>query len=268
MCTIFGKCENDKLIISRNFDWVQYGGKIYFTPSYRSYGINTIACCYIEQMGKDTAYEGINEKGLFATVIALPTIKDEDRALTPMTIHSLGMVKYILERASNVEEAMFIVKNFTIDYRIKYGLPKVQYFFADTTNSVGIYEEGVYEEVVKLKNGEYRLLTNQSVTSKLGCSRYDKINEILNRNENIDENACIDIMDKVKQEKLTAWTSVYNLNDLDFVLCLEQDFETRYRFNLNKNLKKGVHSIDFAELKLNTRVMNRKRNKDFVHLDI
>ncbi|MDD2446628.1 MAG: hypothetical protein PHY91_02915 [Tissierellia bacterium] len=268
MCTIFGKCINERLIIGRNFDWVQFGGKIYFSHSYRSYGMNTIGCCYIEQMGKDTAYEGFNQNGLFAGVIALPTIKEEDRKLNPMTIHSLGMVKYILERASDVQESMSIVKNFAIDYRIKYGLPKVQYFFADNKANVGIYEEGVYEEIVKLNNGEYRLLTNQSVISKLGCSRYEKINGILNRDEKIDENLCFDILDKAKQEKLTAWTSVYNLYDLEFTLCLEQNFSTKYRINLNNNLKKGAHSIDFAELKLNTRVINRKRNELYRKLDI
>lgn len=268
MCTIFSKCEDEKLIIARSFDWVQYGGKVYFTPSYRSYGINTIGYSYIEQMGQDTAYEGLNEYGLLAAVIALPTTGKEERNLSPMTLHSLGMVKYILERARNVEEAMFIIKKFTIDYRIEYGLPKVQYFFADRSNTVGIYEEDVYEEVVELNNGEYRLLTNQSVTSKIGCSRYNKIDEILKQNEKIDQDRCIHILDEAKQEKLTAWSTIYDLENLEFTFYLEQDFKTKYRFSLEKNLKKGQHSVDFAELKLNTRVMNRKRNTVFLELDI
>lgn len=62
MCSIFGKLQGEKLIIGKSFDWVQYGGNVCFVPSYRSYGVSTIGCCFIEQMWSDRAYEGINEK--------------------------------------------------------------------------------------------------------------------------------------------------------------------------------------------------------------
>ena len=51
MCTIFAKCEEEGLIVGRSFDWVQFGGNICFEPSYRSYGVNTIGHCSIEQLG-------------------------------------------------------------------------------------------------------------------------------------------------------------------------------------------------------------------------
>lgn len=171
MCSIFGKLEGEKLIIGKSFDWVQYGGNICFIPSHRSYGVNTIGCCFIEQMGSDRVYEGINEKGVFVSAIALPTRGEEGRQITPLKINSLSMVRCLLERATNVEEAMFIIKSFTIDYRIKYGWPKVQYFFADPENTIGIYEEGFYEEITKLNKEEYMALTNESVKSKVDCIR-------------------------------------------------------------------------------------------------
>ena len=79
MCTIFAKREKEGLIIGRSFDWVQLGGNINFVPSYRSYGTRTIGTCFIEQLGEDKPYEGINEKGLLVAVVALPTIREEKR---------------------------------------------------------------------------------------------------------------------------------------------------------------------------------------------
>ena len=268
MCTVFGKRERENLIIGRSFDWVQYGGNICFVPSYRSYGVNTIGCCFIEQMGSDRAYEGINEEGLFVAVVALPTRKEEERKLTPLNINSLSMVRYILERARSVEEALFIVKSFTIDYKIRYGWPKVQYFFADIQNNIGIYEEGVYEENTSLNIGEYKLLTNKSVTSSMNCNRYNKIKDVLKKDIIINEDNCMDIISMVKQEDLTAWSSTYNINSKSFSICIEQNFNDKYNFDLDKCLKKGKYSVDFAELKLNSKVMKRKRNKGFIELEI
>ncbi|TJX14923.1 linear amide C-N hydrolase [Tissierella creatinini] len=267
MCTIFAKREEEGLIIGRSFDWVQLGGNINFLPPYRSYGTRTIGTCFIEQLGEDKPYEGINERGLLVAVVALPTIREEKRELSPLIMNCDGMVRFILERASTVDEALYIIKQFTLDYGIKYGLPKVQYFFADSDDKVGIYEEGVYEESVDLKVGEYRMLTNQSVTSDNGCIRYNKIKAILDEGNVIDEETCMEISSKAKQEYLTAWTSVYNLKKKEFILCVDQNFDIKYRFNIEKCLRKGRYSMDFAELKLNSKVMNRKRNDGFFHLD-
>jgi penicillin V acylase-like amidase (Ntn superfamily) len=268
MCTVFGKVEKDGIVVGRSFDWVQYGGNICFVPSYRSYGINTIGCSFIEQMGEDRAYEGINEEGLFVAVVALPTMGEVKREVTPLRINSLSMVRYILERARSVDEAFYIAKSFTIDYRIKYGWPKVQYFFADSQNKVGIYEEGVFEEKAALGLGEYRIITNKSVNSDSECRRFNKIQEILNKNSSLDDKSLMDIISKVKQEKLTAWSSVYNITERSFTICIEQNFENKYSFNLVDCLKQGRFSIDFAELKLNTKVLKRKRNQDFSPLEI
>lgn len=267
MCTIFAKRERKGIIIGRSFDWVQYGGNVCFVPSYRRYGLNTIGFSAIEQLGEDRPYEGMNEEGLFVGVTAIPNKKDEKEPKGPLMIESLGMVRFILETAKNVDEALYIVKNFNIDYRIRYGVPKVQYFFVDVNNKVGIYEEGGFEESVVLNEGEYRILTNKSVNSKVECKRYDKINSILKENVIVDDKMCMDMISTVKQDKLTAWSSVYNLKNRRFSVCIEQNFEKKYDFYLNYCLKKGRFSVDFAELKLNSKVMRRKNHNGFYDLD-
>lgn len=268
MCTIFAKREKEGLIIGRSFDWVQLGGNINFVPPYRSYGTRTIGTFFIEQLGEDKPYEGMNEKGLMVAVVALPTIREEKREIKALTMNCDGMVRYILERSSTVDEALYIIKQFSLDYGIKYGLPKVQYFIVDANDKVAIYEEGVYEEIVTLDVGDYRLLTNQTVTENPTCTRYKKIKSILDQGKIIDEEYCMDIASQAKQEELTAWTSVYTPKKKEFILCIDQNFDVKYRFNIEKCLSKGRSSIDFAELKLNTKVMARKRNEGFSYLDI
>lgn len=46
------------------------------------------------------------------------------------------------------------------------------------------------------------------------------------------------------------------------------DFDYKFKFDLDKCLQKGTYSIDFAELKLNAKVMNRKRKEGCLPLDI
>lgn len=73
---------------------------------------------------------------------------------------------------------------------------------------------------------------------------------------------------QAKEVDLTAWTTVYNTRKKEFTLCLEQNFEDKFKFGVDKCLSKGAYSIDFAELKLNSKVMKRKRNNGYFPLDI
>ena len=77
----------------------------------------------------------------------------------------------------------------------------------------------------------------------------------------------MDIVSKASQEELTAWTCVYIPREGFFSLCIDQNFDSQFNFDIKKCLKKGRYSIDFAELKLNARVMNRKRNDGFIEWD-
>lgn len=263
MCTVFGRVEEGRTLVGRSFDWVQYGGNICFVPPYRCYGISTIGCAFIEQMGEDRAYEGINTEGLFVAVVALPTYGGEEPKESPLVINSLSMVKFLLERARNSAEALEIVKSFSIDYKIKYGLPKVQYFFADRQGIAGIYEENVFEELVELDSETYRVLTNKSATSRNSCKRELKVRKSYEFGKALDSIAYREMVSSVCQEGLTAWSSVYDLEKRSFSLWIEGNFEDEYKFKLEDCLKDGRFSVDFAELKLNTKVTSRKRNSGY-----
>lgn len=269
MCTIFAKKEEQGLIIGRNFDWVQFGGNIYFQPPYRSYGSMTLGICYIEQLGKDKPYEGINEKGLLGGIMALPTKANDESERSPIRMSAQGLLKFILERANTVEEALHISNGITMEFGVRYGIPKVQYFFADASDRVGIYEQDVYFENVALEVGDYRILTNQSATvdDDMKCNRFKKLKSILDRNDKLDENKAFEVLSQVKESELTAWTTVYDLKKKFFSLCLEQNYGDKFKFDVDKCLRKGAYSIDFAELKLNVKVMKRKRNEGYFPLD-
>src|SRR5699024_6845981 len=111
------------------FDWLQFGGNIYFVPPYRSYGSMTLGICYIEQLGYDKPYEGINEKGLFGGIMALPTSAKDEEEPGSLRMAAQGLLKFILERATTVDEALYISNKIKLDFGVKLGVPKVQYFF-------------------------------------------------------------------------------------------------------------------------------------------
>lgn len=270
MCTIFAKREEEGLVIGRNFDWVQFGGNIYFSTPYRSYGSMTLGICYIEQLGKDKPYEGINEKGLFGAIMALPTRAEDESDPSPLSMSAQGLMKFILERATTVAEALHISNSITMEFGVRLGVPKVQFFFADANDRVGIYEQGVFTESVALELGDYRILTNQSASLEEDkkCKRYRTIKNILKKNEKLDHEKTMEVISQAKETELTAWTTVYNLKDREFTLCLEQNYKDKFKFSLDKCLSKGSYSIDFAELKLNAKVMKRKRNDGYFPVDI
>ncbi len=248
MCSIFGiKINKNDLIVGRNFDWSQLGGKIHFIPPYSSYGIMTYGICLIEQIGIDRPYEGINEKGLFVGMAAVENSQIHKSKFIYM--NNLGLIKFILERAGTVEEALSIAKKFKLYYMQDEGYPKVHYFFADVEGNVAIYEEDEYESKDQLNEGEWKAITNFSLNNVLPCARFEKISEDLSDKKVVDLRSAAELLSQVKQDS-TVYSSVYNLSRRELVVYVERDFNNGYSFNLAEELKKGNHCIDFGSLKI------------------
>lgn len=249
MCSIFGvKVNENDLIVGRNFDWILHGGIIHFKTPYSSYGINTLGFCMIEQMGEDRPYEGINEKGLFVGMAAVVNSKINECDFEFM--NDLGIMRFVLERASNVEQAIQVIKSFRLNYMQDQKYPKVHYFFADSSGTIALYEEDENESYKKLNKGEWSAITNFSTKYLLPCDRYDKIAEYLSAGRVFDLDSASKLLECVIQPQSTIWSSVYDLSLKKFSIYVEQDYINKYTFALNEELLKGNHSIDFGTLKL------------------
>jgi penicillin V acylase-like amidase (Ntn superfamily) len=250
-CSIFAvKNNNNAVFVGRNFDWIGQGGQIHFFPSTRVYGTATKGFCIIEQMGVDRPYEGMNTEGLFvamAAVISQPEKTNRDK--TTFEMNDLGLLRFILERASSSGEALLIAEKFKLDYMAEKGYPKVHYLFADAQGNVALYEEGVNSSLKKLDKTEWEAITNFSLAKRQKCNRYDRIKLVLESKYVGNAEQAKNLLTQVRQNT-TVWSGVYDLSKKEFDICIEQDYNHTYTFNLEKELRMGYHSIDFAELKL------------------
>jgi hypothetical protein len=250
-CSIFAlKNMNETMIVGRNFDWIGQGGQIHFFPSTRVYGTATKGYCIIEQMGADRPYEGMNTDGLLvamAPVLAKPEKLNRDR--TTFEMNDLGLIRFVLERASSSGEALLMAEKFKLDYMAEKGYPKIHYLFADAQGNVALYEEGVNSAIKKLGKTEWEAITGFSMGNKQKCDRYERIKLVLESKYVGNVEQAKNLLAQVRQNT-TVWSSVYDLSRKEFGICIEQDYNHTYMFNLAEELATGYHSIDFAELKL------------------
>jgi hypothetical protein len=250
-CSIFTvKNNNNAVFVGRNFDWIGQGGQIHFFPSTRVYGTATKGFCIIEQMGADRPYEGMNTEGLFVAMAAVLSKREKTkRGRTTFEMNDLGLIRFILERASSAGEALLMAEKFKLDYMAEKGYPKVHYLFADAQGNVALYEEEVNSSVKKLGKTEWEAITNFSAGNKPKCDRYDKIKLVLESKYVGNAEQAKNLLAQVRQNT-TVWSGVYDLSKKEFGICIEQDYNHTYMFNLAEELTTGYHSIDFAELKL------------------
>lgn len=253
MCTIFSyKTEDGKIIIGRNFDWIQRGGRVHIKPPSRAYGLKINGTIVIEQIGEDRPYDGMNDKGLF---VGMAAVCNSEIKSGFKDMNNLGLIKYILERASTAEEALYIAKKHDLYYMDDLGYPKVHYMFADKNSNVVIYEEGKIEKCIRLGINEGEVITNFAYYDMLPCDRNDKVKKHFN-NKIKDHIEVRNILEEVQQEEVpeyssvaTIYSAIYDLEEGFLKLWVEKDYTHEHRFYIDE-VKKGENSVDFGELRL------------------
>ncbi len=252
-CSIYAYMSNDGLFVGRNFDWIQKGGVIEFISKDRIYGVQTKRFIQIQQMGSDRPYEGINSSGLF---IAMNGVLDspilEDSNLSKPIIDGLGLIRYILEHADDVDQALSLMNGFNIDYNTEHNYPKLHYMIADPSGSIAIYEEG--KEVIRqdLKVGESVSITNFQFNSQIPCDRLNALNNFKAVDVKPAAMNVMEAMNLVYVESAwtnTIWTSIYNLSKKSIILALENNRETHIIIEF-EDYRTYNRSVDIGELKM------------------
>ena len=248
-CALFAYMCEDGLYIGRNFDWLQGGGAVEFVSEGRVYGVPTKRFIQIQQMGSDRPYEGMNGSGVFIAMAAVvdSPIAEDYNAGKPQ-IDALGLMRFVLERAENTEEAISLMSNFKIDYYQAHDYPKVHYMVADPSGKVAIFEEGKDVIMKTLSAGESLALTNFQVNSEIPCERLKSLNEFVHPGEKSPEEEMFDAMNKAYVEN-TVWTSIYNLNERNITLAIEEERDTPIKIGF-EDFMVYHKSVDFGELKM------------------
>lgn len=248
LCTIFATLANKAVLVGRNLDWIQRGGSIWFIPPQRLYGQMSLGLSLIEQMGTDRPYEGLNTAGLFVAMAAVA-----DSPLPPAApgarMNSLGLIRYVLERAGSVSEALETIRAFRLDYMAEKQYPKLHYLIADPSGEVLIYEESVQERLFTLRDNDSVAITNLTYDSPYQCPRLDQVRTSLSEGQVVDLQSAGNLLMAVSQDG-TIWSGAYDLGARVFSVWLERDYETAHTFSLEEHLSRGLHSVDFGTLRL------------------
>lgn len=247
-CTIFHVTnKNGEVLVGRNFDSETDGGRVWFIPGCEKN--NGIAI--FEQLGIDMPYEGINDKGLFIGIAAVPNTATVFSLFKPMR-KSLEMVKIVLEQAGTVDEALEIFTNYTVIFGTFLGHPVIHYKIVDKNGNSAVLEY-VENEMRIIKGINSQIITNHYLTSpnigpvnKTSFERYNAVKDNLK-----DQDYSItDVQGllKIANQKTTIWSNVYNLNTQQIRLTYKNSI-TR-DFDLKSELYQGKHGLNLEDGKL------------------
>jgi len=251
-CSLFAVLLDDEhMLYGRNFDWQFSPALLLFTDPPDGYAsVSMVDLEYLEFAG-DTVYnltdlpleervnlldapwlpfDGMNEYGLAIGMAAVdPGNMKPDPA--KKTIHSLGIIREILDHARDVDEAVRLFE----EYNIQFGGPPLHYLVADAKGRAVLVEFYRGEMHVFENNQPWHSATNFLLSEvedpKDGhCWRYDKINARLNEDQGLlDWKAAMELLASVAQPN-TQWSIVYQMARGEVNITMGRDYETILTF--------------------------------------
>jgi len=238
-CTIFHVVDkNGNVLVGRNFDSEREGGKIWFIPSNDKYNGMAI----LEQLGPNMPYEGINDKGLFVGISAVPKTRTPFSSIKPIR-KSLEMVKLTLARAQTVDEALGLFSKYTVAFGVFLGNPVVHYMIVDKEGNSAIVEY-VDNKIVVIKDTfNSRIMTNHFISkpevgsdNKTSFERYNTVKNSISKIHTVE-----DVQNLLTQvcQNTTLWSNIYDLNSQ--LIYVSYKNSPTVIFNLKDELYEGKH---------------------------
>ena len=180
-------------------------------------------------------FDGVNEKGLAVGMAAVPT--DGSMRVDPEKedVYSLLMIREMLDHASNVDEALALMRR----YNIVFGGPPLHYLLADSTGRSSLVEFFQGEMVVIDNEQPWQTATNflcapEGECSTGKCRRYDTINERLEGTQGrLTALEAMELLADVSQEG-TQWSILYGINTGEISVALGREYQIVHDFFLEK----------------------------------
>lgn len=201
------------------------------------------------------ALDGINEDGFAVGILALKE-KQTNQQTGKNRISSTVAIRMLLDRASNVKEAINMLKDYDMDMRGQ-GSSNYHYFMADATGDYAIveytFEKGdSVPTIMEVFSGNdtLRCVTNFYVSPTMvgttdgwgsdhGKKRYFTMRDTLSSKKySLRTNEAWTLLNKVSQPPTdeitsqTQWSSLYNLTDKTLKLAILRDYAKEYHFRV------------------------------------
>ncbi len=212
-CTIFDtKNELNHTVVARNFDW---DGKSAYLWAKKGDGKDYGYFFITYKNDKTSAVEGVNEKGLFIAISAVPTSKTAFRFKRPKK--SLELVTEVLKSAKNIDEAIKVMDKFMPIFGTFMGNPMV-HFKIVSNDGKSVLVEYFDKKTNIIKNA--KIMTNHYIgkpslgsENNTSFKRYNHVKNSLKNFEPMRDEKIFKILKEVSQ-KNTIYSSVYDLNNL------------------------------------------------------
>jgi hypothetical protein len=263
-CSLFAALgDADKMLYGRNFDWEYSPALLLFTDPPDGYAsVSMVDIAYLGFGGARAGtltdlplierrslldapflpFDGMNERGLAVGMAAVPPGNmrpDPDKE----TIGSLRVIREVLDRASNVDEAIAIFHNYNVDME---GGPSIHYLIADSSGRSVLVEFYQGEMVVFPNETAWHLATNflraSAGASAEGpalsevegpalsevegaCWRYDRISQRLTEAQGrMTAQDAVGLLAEVSQES-TQWSVVYGMSSGDIHVTMGREYD-------------------------------------------
>ena len=245
-CTIFRTVDkNGNVLVGRNFDSEREGGRIWFISSNDKYNGMAIT----EQLGLNMPYEGINDKGLFVGISAVPKTQLPFSLFRPIR-KSLEMVKLILAQAKTVDEALHLFSKYTVVFGVLFGNPVVHYMVVDREGNSAIVEY-VDNKMVVIKDVSHsQIMTNHFISkpeigsdNKTSFERYNAVRDGVGKTHTAED--VLNLLRQVRQNT-TLWSNIYDLENQ--VVYVSYKNSPTVVFDLKDELYKGKHGYALNNL--------------------
>ncbi len=244
-CSIFDvKDEQNHTIVARNFDWDTKGAFLWVKAREdKKYGYFFIT----SSKDETSPFEGVNEKGLFIGISAVPISKTAFEFKRPKK--SLELITEVLQNAENIDETIKVMDKFMPIFGTFMGKPMVHFKIVqkDGTSVLVEYFDKKLNIIkdAKIMTNHYLGKPSLGSDSKTSFKRYDIIKKELESNKNISRIQSFKILKKVSQ-KNTLWANVYDLSTL--TLYMKYQKAKIIKINIKKLIEKSkdleVYSID------------------------
>ena len=253
-CSLFAALgDSDNRLYGRNFDWTFSPALLLFTdPPDRYSSVSMVDIAYLvddnrvsglmdlpipERQGLLQApywpFDGMNEHGLAVGMAAVPPGQMTPEPSKEST-GSLGIIRLLLDRARDVDEAVSIVASHNIDMT---GGPPLHYLVADRAGR-SVLIEFYQGEMKVIPNREPWHLATNFLRSSLGdggeasCWRYKRMGQGLDQAEGrLSASEAMDLLSQVAQNN-TQWSVVYGLSTGEIQVVLGREYSNPYTVHL------------------------------------
>lgn len=235
-------------IMGRNFDWRHHQALLLFTDppdGYASVSLVDTSHLGFPREGPTWAdrrallqapylpFDGMNERGLAVSMMAIPHARDRTDPQRP-TIGEIEAIRLLLDYAADVEEAIALLSGYTISFSD----PPIHYLVADASGRAALIEY-VSGEMVVQRNVQPWLVSTNFILAEAAltgadseCWRYNLAYERLAEGAGaLGASDAMSLLENTAQRN-TMWSVIYHMGSGAIDVAMGRQYERIHTFQL------------------------------------